>query len=58
MTLSTVIKKTNLSAPKDTLPSEKPDRKMVIFTTFLLTLAEVVIEKENVLLTKIEQGYM
>jgi len=58
MTLSTARKKTNLSVPKDTLLSEKPDRKMVIFTIFLPTLAEVVIGEKSVLLIKIEQGYM
>jgi len=53
-----VKKKTNLSARKDTPPSERPDRKMVIFTTFLPTLVGVVIGGKSALSTKIEQGYM
>jgi len=56
--LSTVIKKINLSAAKDTLLSERPDRKMVIFTTFLVTLVGVVIEEKSAPSTKIELGYM
>jgi len=43
MILSTVKKRTNLSIQKDILLSERPTRKMVIFTTFLLTFVEVAI---------------
>ncbi len=58
MILSTAIKKTNLSVEKDTLPSERVARKMVIFTTFLLTLVGVVIEEKGALSIKTELGYM
>ena len=53
-----MIKKTNLSVQKDTLLSERVARKMVIFTTFLLTLVGVVIEEKGALSTRIELGYM
>lgn len=57
--ISSIVRRgMDLSVQRDTLPWERLARKMVIFTTFFLTFAEIVIQKKSVLLTRIEQGYI